>query len=98
MAADTAMTVIAPFLLMCVVTLLVLKQSLHVAHGIAGGARLERGNTGLRDTARRLGRFGSNRVAALQERLSGGGGSSASIHGANASLAQVEAAARNARR
>lgn len=98
MTADTAMTVIAPFLLMCVVTLLVLKQSLHVAHGIAGGARLERGNTGLRDTARRLGRFGSNRVTALQGRLSGGEGSSASIHGANASLAQVEAAARNARR
>ncbi|MGO4450433.1 type IV secretion system protein [Phyllobacterium sp. TAF24] len=98
MTADTAMTVIAPFLLMCVITALVLKQSLHLAHGISGGARLDRGNTGIRDAARAIGRFGSNRVDALQGRLNGDSGSSASMHGANAQLAQVEAAARNARR
>lgn len=98
MTADTAMTVIAPFLLMCVVTLLVLKQSLALAHGIAGGARLDRRPTGIGWAAATAGRFGGNRVAALQGRLSGDGGSSASIHGSNASLAQVEAAARNARR
>lgn len=98
MTSESAMTVIAPFLLMCVVTVLVLKQSLMIAHGIAGGARLERGSTGVGTASGVAGRLGSNMIGRVQGRLSGGGNDTANIQGANASLAQVEAAARNARR
>ncbi|MBA8904145.1 type IV secretion system protein [Phyllobacterium sp. P30BS-XVII] len=98
MTADTAMTVIAPFLLMCVVTMLVLRMSLNIALGIAGGARLDRPNGYFRRAAGFMGRTGINGASALWGQIPGRGGSSANMYGSDASLAQVEAAARNARR
>ena len=92
---ESAMTVVAPFLLMCAVTTFLLLQSINIAHGIAGGARLDGSGGGAiyRGARRTIGRAGDGGkvvVSRAQQNVLNSAMSSPA-------LAQIEGAVKQAR-
>nr|WP_181377335.1 type IV secretion system protein [Ochrobactrum sp. LM19]AJW30004.1 type IV secretion protein VirB6 [Ochrobactrum sp. LM19] len=90
---DVTMAEIVPFLVMIVVCFALLKQSIPIALGIAGGARIEN-NSGYGQHSRRIGRLGQFMVDRVQSRL----GATEPPPSIQASASQVITAARDARR
>lgn len=93
--ADVSLEEIVPFLVMITVSFALLKMSIPIALGIAGGARIEN-KSGLGANARRVGRAGSKMMDRVRTRLRGSDTPPSITPDAGA--AQIVAAARDARR